>query len=248
MVKVKLLWYYEIKSPAGSWEMVWNNEDVSISVDLTRDADYLILYESRAIIPDIYSKAITYKNKYKKIFTHDVSICDGEKIIKMPPFTPSWINEKERKIYPKSKLISMIASNKRMCNGHFYRLDIANKFPEKDHLYGLGRENKLENKIDGLRDYMFSVAMENDSYSTYYTEKILDCFLTGTIPIYWGSPDIGEIFNPEGIIKLGDLDYNKISPELYYERIDAVKENFGIASELSKGTGYMLDYIINMIK
>ena len=34
---------------------------------------------------------------------------------------------------------------------------------------------------------MFSVCIENDVYDTYFTEKILDCFATGTIPIYKGT-------------------------------------------------------------
>jgi hypothetical protein len=34
----------------------------------------------------------------------------------------------------------------------------------------------------------------------YFTEKIIDCFLTGTIPIYWGDPNIRDIFNPGGIL------------------------------------------------
>ena len=85
MVKVKLLWYYDIASPTQSWEMVWENEDISIAVDLAREAEYLVLYESRAIIPHVYSKVPHIKSRYKKIFTHDMSICDGDKIIKIPP-------------------------------------------------------------------------------------------------------------------------------------------------------------------
>jgi hypothetical protein len=26
----------------------------------------------------------------------------------------------------------------------------------------------------------------------WVTEKIVDCVITGTVPIYWGAPNIGE--------------------------------------------------------
>ena len=51
---------------------------------------------------------------------------------------------------------------------------------------------------------MFSIAIENASYETYFTEKLLDCFATGTIPVYYGAPDIGDYFNKDGIIDLSE--------------------------------------------
>ena len=56
------------------------------------------------------------------------------------------------------------------------------------------------------------------------TEKILDCFLTGTIPIYYGAPDIGDHFNMDGIININD--FEKISTDLYISKLDAVKDNY----------------------
>ena len=79
---------------------------------------------------------------------------------------------------------------------------------------------------------MFSVAIENASYESYFTEKIQDCFATATIPIYYGSPDIGKFFNPKGIITLtDDLDFSTLTADLYYDRIDAVKENLEIVKD-----------------
>jgi hypothetical protein len=73
---------------------------------------------------------------------------------------------------------------------------------------------------------MFSVAIENGQYETYYTEKLLDCFATGTIPVYLGAPDIGKHFNMDGIIVLEDEStLDKLTPELYHSKIDAVKDN-----------------------
>jgi hypothetical protein len=74
---------------------------------------------------------------------------------------------------------------------------------------------------------MFSVTIENDEYETYWSEKILDCFACGTIPVYHGAPDIGDYFNMDGIILLtDDFKVSDLTPELYYSKMDAIKDNF----------------------
>ena len=113
-----------------------------------------------------------------------------------------------------------------MCAGHLIRNKITSKFKDKVDLYGL-EYNPIKRKEDGLNDYMFSVTLENAQYRTYITEKLMDCFVTGTIPIYWGSPDIGDYFNEDGIIKFTDsFDIGQLSEDLYYSKMDAIKDNF----------------------
>ena len=97
----------------------------------------------------------------------------------------------------------MIASNKTMCSEHIYRQQIIQKFSNKCDHFGRGY-NPINNKEDGLKDYCFSFAMENATYSNMFTEKITDCFMTGTIPIYYGISNIGDYFNTDGIIILDD--------------------------------------------
>ena len=54
-----------------------------------------------------------------------------------------------------------------------------------------------------LFDAMFSLAVENVAQDDYFTEKLLDCFLTRTVPIYWGCPNAAAYFDPEGIVHVG---------------------------------------------
>ena len=77
---------------------------------------------------------------------------------------------------------------------------------------------------------MFSVAIENGQYETYFTEKLLDCFATGTIPVYLGAPDIGEHFNKDGIIDL--TEEFDVSEEIYYNKMDAIKDNLERAKKM----------------
>jgi hypothetical protein len=90
--------------------------------------------------------------------------------------------------------------------------------------------NPIDYKLKGLKDYMFSVVVENTKKDYYFTEKLIDCFMTGTIPIYWGCPSIGDFFNLKGIIVFDNLlelkDKLKLCTESYYlDNMDAVIDN-----------------------
>tara|TARA_Y100000592_G_C5474605_1_gene321516 strand:- start:208 stop:387 length:180 start_codon:yes stop_codon:yes gene_type:complete len=50
--------------------------------------------------------------------------------------------------------------------------------------YGSGAGNPIDKKEEGLTNYLFSLAIENSKIDNYFSEKLLDCFATSTIPIY----------------------------------------------------------------
>jgi hypothetical protein len=56
-------------------------------------------------------------------------------------------------------------------------------------------------KLDYERSFRFSIAFENSSLPGYTTEKLLDSLAAGTIPIYWGNPDVGDDFPDGGFIR-----------------------------------------------
>lgn len=191
--------------------------------------NYGWLCESKTIIPHLYTWCANnidvLKNKFIKVFTHDVELAKLSDIFHITQCSAkSYFSHGE--IYPKNKLVSIIASNKTMCSEHIYRQQIIQKFSNKcDHF---GRcYNPINNKEDGLKDYCFSFAMENATYSNMFTEKITDCFMTGTIPIYYGISNIGDYFNTDGIIILDDnFKIEDLSFELYHSKMDAVIDNF----------------------
>ena len=69
-------------------------------------------------------------------------------------------------------------------------------------------QNKLENilhninpeeclsKISVLRNYKYSICFENAAFKGGISEKIIDCFVAGVIPIYLGAKDI-DLFIPK---------------------------------------------------
>lgn len=156
---------------------------------------------------------------------------------KFCPVTDSsqWIGHTEEvfKIYDKSKLVSAISSNKQMVPGHGVRLNFINSIKDRVDLYGRGFHD-IASKLDGLKDYMFSVTIENVVTQNGFSEKIQDCFLTGTIPIYYGCPNIGEFYDLNGILSFHnqeelDTILQSLTPELYYSKIKAIQNNFELA-------------------
>lgn len=107
------------------------------------------------------------------------------------PFGGSWI--RDWAIYPKSKLVSIIVSDKNQTEGHQLRHEIVKRFGDRIDVYGTGY-NPVESKIEALKDYRYSIVVENVKSDWWFTEKLIDCFATGTVPIYWGCPEIGRFF------------------------------------------------------
>ncbi len=59
-------------------------------------------------------------------------------------------------------------------------------------------------KINFLRDYKFSFAFENESSVGYTTEKLIESLISGSIPLYWGDPLVGNDFNCDAFINYDD--------------------------------------------
>jgi len=88
-----------------------------------------------------------------------------------------------------------------------------------------------------LSPYQFSIAMENTQQDYYFTEKLIDCFVTDTVPIYWGAPSIDKIFDRRGMIQFGSIKelesiQSMLTPSLYEEMLPYVKKNREIAFKL----------------
>lgn len=47
-----------------------------------------------------------------------------------------------------------------------------------------------------LGQYRFAICFENMVLKGWMTEKIFDCFFAGTVPVYWGAPDITDYVPP----------------------------------------------------
>ena len=105
-----------------------------------------------------------------------------------------------------------------------YRVQLFDKLSEYKKVSSGGRyknniglANGVDDKISFLSKYKFNIACENISHPGYCTEKIVEAFAAGTIPVYWGDPLVTDYFNPKAFINCND--YNDINSV-----IDVIKE------------------------
>jgi len=61
-----------------------------------------------------------------------------------------------------------------------------------------------DSKTNFQRRSKFTICFESTSHYGFITEKITDAFFSDTIPIYLGSPNITEFFNPDAFINVSD--------------------------------------------
>jgi hypothetical protein len=60
----------------------------------------------------------------------------------------------------------------------------------------------IKDKLSVLAGYRFALAIENTRFAGYVSEKLLDCLVAGTIPIYDGAPDVARYVPSEAFIEL----------------------------------------------
>ena len=152
-------------------------------------------------------------------------------VVMVPPATPSWVADEDARVYEKSKLVTFITSNKECTSTQVARVKSAKTLIENNiDVVGKGFKD-IDSKTNHLKDYFFAFAIENGNHDGYHTEKILDCFRTGTVPVYYGDSKIGKVFDENGIIRIeeGSLDVNEmlssLSKELYEKMLPAIRHN-----------------------
>ena len=199
--------------------------------------------------PDVISGICKFIpiNGYDKVFdfilTHNQDIVDAYDNAKLFTFNSIWATNKE---YIKDFSISTIVGNITWTKHHLMRQELwfmQDKIPNrKFYASSFGQPNELmgnkiigENK-DELFNSQFHIAIENGIKANWFSEKVLDCFISKTVPVYCGCPNIGEYFNEKGIIKFNNIKEcikvcSEITENTYQEMLPYVEENYNKSLE-----------------
>ena len=104
----------------------------------------------------------------------------------------------------------------------------------------------LKESKEPLFDSQFSITIENTNLiNNAFSEKIIDCFQTKTIPIYYGPDNIGDFFNLDGIFHVKNLSEiieicNNLSLETYNSKINAIEENHQLSMKYTSFDNSMI--------
>jgi hypothetical protein len=182
-----------------------------------------------AIMQEPYEKGFTdwmvEKHEcFSKVLTHHLP-SDSRKYIPSHPAIPWHVNKTFDQLIStpkpeKTKNLSWIVGDAMDLPGHIKRWSFLN-FIQKDgeldlDLYGKAI-NYIEDKWDGLAPYRYSLAIENNSGPNCWTEKLADCFLAWSVPIYYGCTNLNDYFPEESFISI-DID----QPERSLEKIKRI--------------------------
>lgn len=108
----------------------------------------------------------------------------------------------ERATPEKTKLISVISSDKAFSQGHVDRLRfirmLKRQYGDSVDIFGRGYR-EFKDKWNVLAPYKYHIVIENSTTDYYFTEKLFDCYLAGAYPIYHGCRNIADYYPQEAM-------------------------------------------------
>lgn len=168
----------------------------------------LIMGEPPSVLFDMYQENV--QALFDKVCTWNTDLVDGKKYFKIcyPVLRPM---QEELPSFSERKLLCMVASNFKFNDYekeiYSTRREVVRFFETQPEglfdLFGRGwdgvrhAKGAIPDKLEKLQEYKFNICFENATDPGYITEKIFDCFVTGTIPIYYGASNV-EDFIPKG--------------------------------------------------
>ncbi len=218
------------QSPGNSG--IWGNYQFEVNSDV-EECDYWIVLESvpereSVSMPEgntiivlsepeyVRSYAPAYLSQYDWILTWRADI-PGTNIIRSHCVDGWWIKrtyDQLKKDEPrKTGVLAVVASDKTALELHRQRFAFINRlighFKDRIDVYGSiqGSGHYCDDKYRALAPYKYSLAIEADRFPDYWTEKIADCYLCETMPLYYGCPNIGDYFPSGSFVPIDLLDY-----------------------------------------
>lgn len=185
--------------------------------------------------PNEYFKYYHSANSvYSRVYTTDTDL-KGDRYVQSQPAIPWFVDKTYEELkscpIPKKKYnLSWITSLKTNFIGHKKRMDFFNKVKTrlpvdliatsdyyqrqekaessdtfKSELFKNGFTKVVANKWNGLSPYKYSLIIENFQCPFYWSEKLADCYLSFTFPIYYGCLNISDYFPKQSLVQI-DID------------------------------------------
>lgn len=104
------------------------------------------------------------------------------------------------------RIFELLSAYRQVNSGGRWRNNVGGRVPDKQ---------AFQSK------HKFVIAFENSSSPGYLTEKFAEAAAANSVPIYWGDPDIGALFNPNAFINC----HNYATLEDAVEQIKSIDQN-----------------------
>jgi hypothetical protein len=127
----------------------------------------------------------------------------------------SLLNDRKLDLTNKNKFCALIANNP-----EGLRINLYNSISQYKQVDGYGNmfnRPLRQSKFDVLPEYKFCLCPENSIYDGYVTEKMIDAYVGGCVPLYSGTTSVDRDFTPDAF-----LNYQEHLTMDYF--IDKIKE------------------------
>lgn len=211
------------QSVSVSFDTLVTNPQASVRV--------LVQCEPPSLYRDFYGMVMNNWQNFDLILTYD------DRLLGLPnakEFLPvdAWVDDLD---CDKRNQITYMMSSKIWTREHRMRFMILREVENKTELgqfeFMMHRSPpRIASKHDFYRNAKFNIACENQVMTNMFTEKLLDCLRTQTVPIYYGCVNIDKYFNPKGMIFFNSIDQFKsvidsLTPDHYEYMLPYVLEN-----------------------
>ena len=189
-------------------------------VEIAADPDFLIYscYGNEHLKYSCYR--IFYNGENQRInwnacdFAFSFDHISDERYYRLPNWI--WYNDPGLLLNPKPGIDIMLSNKTGFCNmvvsnpHSSKRIDFFHKLSTYKKIDSGGRYlnnigSPVDDKLAFISRYKFTLSFENSSYPGYTTEKIFEPMIAGSIPIYWGNPDVGRDFNTASFVNWHDF-------------------------------------------
>jgi len=213
----------------------------SIQVDPTAEVKVFIQIEPPSV-KDTRSAIIVNQQSFDLILAWHPDILANCTNARKFIFGTCWVDDPSACWSNKEDEVSFLTSDKLWTPGHKVRQAVYEYLKDKDEINNFSiRSIRTPPRIDSkeliFKNAKFSIIIENEATPNWITEKLIDCFITKTVPIYWGAPNVGDYFDDKGIIpfsSLRDLErilnsLNTLPSDEYKELEEVIDKNYNLA-------------------
>jgi hypothetical protein len=247
---------HELNVPELNWR-------TSISVDHFNFADttpYKVFWQLEPEdIGQVEAKLIKNHEFYDLILTYNNNVLSECSNAVFFSNNGVWTHESDAS--QKQFAVSFLASAKTLCAGHKFRVATFQALQQR--LSGGYKPPApvtmhmsppyLADKRSMLVPFQYAISIQNSRQHNYFSEILLDCFATKTIPLFWGCANIGQFFNPDGILAFGNEPgekrflevLNSLTPDFYNSlKVQAaIEENYQKALKYQDRIGLLVKAI-----
>lgn len=165
--------------------------------------------------------------------------------------------------------VSIVMTNRMVAPGHPMRRELYERRKEIKIPFDIyrGTWNEFEPTEDTIQmppwpnkkwkvhafDCMYHIVIEGFKNDHYYSEKLIDCLITKTVPIYWGHTEIGKYFNPWGIFRVNTVNEiielcNRLTEKHYWLHGNDIEDNYNRGLKVYKYEDILRDAMIRAIQ